>query len=193
MEPVESFQDLIRRVRAGEEEAAAELVRLYEPEVRRAVRMCLTDPRLRRTVDSVDICQSVLANFFVKVMGGSFAFDEPSQLVRLLVTMARNKLVDRTRQPSHRKETHADPDFLDSMVGAESTPSQIIAHEELVRAVRDELTEEERRIAEHRAAGLEWAAIARNVGGTAEGVRKKLAKAVARVCARLGLDEVGRA
>jgi RNA polymerase sigma-70 factor (ECF subfamily) len=193
MEPLESFQDLIRRVRAGDEEAAAELVRLYEPEVRRAVRMSLTDPRLRRTLDSVDICQSVLANFFVKVMGGSFAFDEPSQLVRLLVTMARNKLVDRTRQPSHHKEAHADPEFFEGIAGPEKSPSQIIAHEELVRAVRGELTEDERLIAEQRAAGLEWATIARNVGGTADGVRKKLTKAVARVCARLGLDGVGRA
>jgi RNA polymerase sigma factor (sigma-70 family) len=193
MEPLEPFQDLIRRVRAGEEEAAAELVRLYEPEVRRAVRMSLTDPRLRRTLDSVDICQSVLANFFVKVMGGSFTFEEPSQLVRLLVTMAHNKLVDHTRQPSHRKETDADPDFLDSFAGLEKSPSHIIAHEELVRALRDQLTEEERRIAEQRAAGLEWAAIAANLGGTADGVRKKLDRAMARVCAVLGLDGVGRA
>jgi RNA polymerase sigma-70 factor (ECF subfamily) len=193
MQPLEPFHDLIRRVRAGEEEAATELVRLYEPEVRRAVRMSLTDPRLRRTLDSVDICQSVLANFFVKVMGGSFDLDEPSQLVRLLVTMARNKLVDRTRQPSHRKETAADPGLLDALVGPEKSPSHIIAHEELVRALHEQLTVEERQIAEQRAAGREWAAIAADLGGTADSVRKRLERAIARVCDRLGLDGVERA
>jgi RNA polymerase sigma factor (sigma-70 family) len=193
MEPLEPFQDLIRRVRAGEEEAAAELVRLYEPEVRRAVRMSLTDPRLRRTLDSVDICQSVLANFFVYVMGGSFDLDEPSQLVRLLVTMARNKVVDRAREPSHHKETAADPHVLDGFAGLEKSPSHIIAHQELLCALREQLTDEERQIAEQRAAGREWAAIAADLGGTTESVRKKLERAIARVCARLGLDGVQRA
>jgi DNA-directed RNA polymerase specialized sigma24 family protein len=193
MEPSETFQDLLRRVRAGEEAAAAELVRLFEPEVRRAVRMSLTDPRLRRTLDSVDICQSVLAIFFVKVMGGSFDLDEPSQLVRLLVRMARNKLVDRTRKPSHLKEIAADPGLLEGFVGPEKSPSHIIAHEELLRALHEQLTNEERQIAEQRAAGREWAAIAADPGGTADSVRKKMNRAIARVCSRLGLDGVERA
>src|SRR5206468_2113644 len=53
-----SFADLIRRVRQRDEQAAAELVRRYEPAIRVAVRVRLTDPRLRRVVDSMDICQS---------------------------------------------------------------------------------------------------------------------------------------
>jgi RNA polymerase sigma factor (sigma-70 family) len=193
MEPSPSFPELIRCVRAGEEEAATELVRLYGPEVRRAVRLYLTDPRLRRNFDSVDICQSVLAIFFVKVVGGAFDLDEPEQLVRLLVTMARNKLVDRTRKPFQRRETGVDPEILDSFAGPEESPSKIVAQEELARAVREQLTDEERRIAEERVAGREWAEIAAAVGGTADGVRKKLDRAVARVCGRLGLDGVDRA
>ena len=59
-----SFADLIRRVRAGDDQAARELVREYEPAIRRAVRIQLRNPRLRAQLDSVDICQSVLANFF---------------------------------------------------------------------------------------------------------------------------------
>ena len=61
-----SFEELITRVRAGNEEAAAELVREYEPEIRREIHFRLTDPSLRRIVESVDICQSVLANFFAR-------------------------------------------------------------------------------------------------------------------------------
>ena len=41
----DSFQALLRRVRAGDQEAAAELVRQYEGEIRRAVRLRL-DTRL---------------------------------------------------------------------------------------------------------------------------------------------------
>src|SRR5262245_7793683 len=46
-----AFQDLISKVRAGDDDAAAELVRLYEPAIRREVRLRLRDPRLRRMFD----------------------------------------------------------------------------------------------------------------------------------------------
>jgi RNA polymerase sigma factor (sigma-70 family) len=184
------FPELLRRVRAGEETAAAELVRLYEPEVRRAVRMSLTDPRMRRIFDSGDICQSVLANFFVHVMGGSFDLDNQGQLVRLLVAMARNKLVDHARKPGPWKESNADPAVLDNMIGSEDSPSHIVAQDDLARALRAELTAEERQIGELRSAGMEWSEIAKEVGGTSDSVRKKLNRAVARVCGRLGLGGV---
>src|SRR6516165_1899580 len=61
-----TFQDLIRRIRAGDPEAAAELVRRYEPTIRRAVRVRLVDARLGALLDSLDVCQSVLASFFVR-------------------------------------------------------------------------------------------------------------------------------
>ena len=50
------FRELIRRVRAGEQDAAAELVRQYEPTTRRMVRVRLTDTRLRAMLDSMDVC-----------------------------------------------------------------------------------------------------------------------------------------
>ncbi len=88
------FADLIRRVRAGEEEEAAELVRRYEPAIRRAVRIRLADTRLARAFDSMDVCQSVLASFFVRAALGQYELDAPEQLLRLLATMARHKLAD---------------------------------------------------------------------------------------------------
>src|SRR5260370_1637120 len=88
--------------------------------------------------------------------------------------MARNKVVDRAREPSQQNETAADPRVLDDFPGQEQSPSHVIAQEELLRAVHEQLTDEERHIAEQRAAGREWAAIAADLGGTADGVRKKL-------------------
>jgi hypothetical protein len=55
-----TFADFLRRIRAGDEQAAAELVHRYEAAVRLAVRMRLGDARLRRVLDSMDVCQSVL-------------------------------------------------------------------------------------------------------------------------------------
>jgi RNA polymerase sigma-70 factor (ECF subfamily) len=65
-----SFAEFIRRVRAGDESAAAELVRRYEPLIRREVRLHLEDQRLCRLFDSMDVCQSVLASFFVRAAVG---------------------------------------------------------------------------------------------------------------------------
>src|SRR5215831_994867 len=102
------FPDFIRRVRAGDSQAAAELVRQFEPEIRRYIRVRLTDPALYRLYDTDDLLQSVLGNFFVRLMAGQFDLDQPEQLIKLLVTMAHNKLVDKARTPAVRKRSDCD-------------------------------------------------------------------------------------
>src|SRR5262249_24167523 len=92
-----TFQDLIARVRAGDEAAARELVRTYDPPIRRTVRIRLSDPRLRRVLDSTDICQSVFGSFFARAALGQYDLDDPAQLLRLLVNMSRKKLIDHER------------------------------------------------------------------------------------------------
>lgn len=87
-----AFVDLIRRVRAGDDQASEELVRRYEPVIRVAVRVRLNDSGLRRHFDSMDISQSILGNFFARAASGQFELDTPEHLVKLLVTMARNRL-----------------------------------------------------------------------------------------------------
>jgi RNA polymerase sigma factor (sigma-70 family) len=190
-----AFQALLRRVRAGDEAAAAELVRQYEPAIRRAVRMRLTDPTLGRVLDSMDVCQSVLANFFVRAAAGQFDLDEPGQLVRLLVTMARNKLLDQVRKQragrrDQRRLEPTAPEALDAVPAAGQTPSAIVAGKELLHQVRDRLSDQERHLMDRRALGHDWAALAAEVGGTPDALRKQLARALDRVARELGLDEV---
>src|SRR5262245_60497522 len=99
----QTFCDLLRRVRDGDQAAAAELVRRYEPEVRRAVRVRLTDPRLRRVLDSVDVCQSVLANFFIRAVAGEFDLDRPEQLLHLLLALAGKQIIDKAHRTQGRR------------------------------------------------------------------------------------------
>jgi DNA-directed RNA polymerase specialized sigma24 family protein len=93
-----AFADFIRRIRAGDDQAARELVERYEPVVRREVRMRLGDPRLNRQFDGSDVCQSVMASFFVRLAAGQFDLEEPDQLPRLLVVMARRKVANLARR-----------------------------------------------------------------------------------------------
>ena len=93
----QSFLATIERVRRGDPKAAEELLRQYEPLVRRQVRMRLSDTRLTRLYDSVDYSQSVFASFFLRAVDGQFELKEPQDLLRLLVTMTRNKIADSAR------------------------------------------------------------------------------------------------
>src|SRR6266851_6812684 len=97
-----TFTEFIGRIRAGDEQAAAELVQRFEPVIRLEVRMAIRDPRLNRVLDSTDVCQSVLASFFVRAASGQFDVNNPKQLTQLLVKMARNKLAAQARR--HHRE-----------------------------------------------------------------------------------------
>jgi len=194
----ETFVELLRRVRAGDQIAAADLVRQFEPELRRAVRVRLSDPRLRRFIDSIDVCQSVLANFFVRVSVGEFDLRQPEQLLHLLMVMARNKLRDKARRQQavrrdqRRIEARAD-DRLDDLTGREPTPDHVVEWRDLLAEVRRLLTDEERYLADQRAQGLEWNEIAVKLGAQPDGLRKKLSRALDRVVARLGLEVIDHA
>src|SRR3954447_25297416 len=134
------FQDLIGRIRAGDEAAAAELVRTYEPAIRRAARVRLSDSRLRRLFDSMDICQSVLASFFVRAALGQYELKQPEQLLRLLVDMSRKKLVDRAREQGaarrYYRRTPAGGQDVGEVAADGPTPSQEVAADELLREFR---------------------------------------------------------
>jgi hypothetical protein len=188
-----AFRDLMARVRAGDGEAARQLVQTYEPTIRRTVRIRLDDPRLRRMLDSTDVCQSVFGSFFVRAALGQYELDDPQQLLRLLVDMSQKKVIDlERRQGAARRDFRRTQGagFLESVLAArDDTPSQEVATRELLQEVRKRLSPDERRLAEQRAAGRDWAGIAADEGGTPEALRKQLGRAIDRVVQELGLDE----
>jgi len=149
------FTEFLRRIRAGDEQAATELVRHYEPLIRRAVRIRLEDQRLCRLFDSMDICQSVLASFFVRTAAGQYDLQQPEQLLKLLVTMASNKLASAARRQhrdcrDQRRLAGADPAHLETLAAATPTPSKVFAGKDLLEQFRQRLTDEERQIADLR-------------------------------------------
>jgi RNA polymerase sigma-70 factor (ECF subfamily) len=188
------FPALMRRVRAGDEQAAAELVRRYEPAVRRAIRYRLTDARLRRVCDSLDVCQAVLGSFFVRAAAGQYDLDTPEQLHKLLVVMARNKLAKQAHRQQATRRDHRRQSGLPleehQLADPQPSPSWQVAARELLQELYRRLAPEERRLAELRNEGRDWAEIAAQVGGSPEALRKRLVRAVEHVAAQLGIDEV---
>jgi RNA polymerase sigma-70 factor (ECF subfamily) len=197
---VDGFRALIGRVRSGDEGAAAELVRRYEPAVRRAARVRLVDTRLNRMLDSMDVCQSVMASFFVRAAMGQYELDAPDQLLKLLATMTRNKLANAVKaQGAQRRDfrrTRAgggegdEPEggAFAEVAGPLPTPSREVAAREMLDEARRRLSPDERRILDGREAGRDWAEIAADLGGSPEALRKRLARAVDRVADELGLE-----
>ncbi|MFI5457326.1 MAG: RNA polymerase sigma factor [Isosphaerales bacterium] len=191
----DEYAEFILRIRQGDERAAEELVRRYEREIRLEVRgwLRLRNPALRRVFDSMDICQSVLASFFARAAVGDFDLDEPTQLIRLLVGMARKKVAQQARhhQRQRRDVRRVGEGGLENEATAsQDSPSRLASGRELLQKFRELLSDEERRVADLRARGSDWAAVAAELGGTPDGRRKQLARAVARVELELGLDSV---
>jgi RNA polymerase sigma-70 factor (ECF subfamily) len=186
-----SFADFIRRIRAGDEQAAAELVRRYEPAIRREVRLRMHDPRLCRLFDSMDICQSVLASFFVRAAAGQYDLKRPEQLLKLLVIMTRNKVAFQARKHHSERRDHRRvvTDRVDELAAVAADPSRLVAGQELLREARRRLTDEARQLADLRSQGRSWGEIAEQLGGTPHARCVQLSRALDRVARELGLDE----
>jgi RNA polymerase sigma-70 factor (ECF subfamily) len=187
------FAEFLRRVRAGDEWAAVELVRRYEPALRLEIRLRLKDPKLRRLLEPADLCQSVLKSFFVRAAAGQYDLDSPGELLALLRKMARNKVAEQTRkQHAMRRDLRRDVSLHEGaqpVAGADPSPSRIAIGRETLAAFRERLTPAELQLADLRSQGCEWSEIARELGRTTQALRKQLARGVNRAAREIGLDE----
>src|ERR1700730_6276379 len=147
----------MQRLRGGERSAAEEVVRHYEPVIRRAIRVRLVNPALRRTVDSVDICQSVMGSFFVRAALGQYDLGSPEQLAGLLIRLARNKVADVARRALAEKRdlrrVQHDAAAMEGVVDGHDSPSQMVAGAELLQKFREKLQPDELLLADRRAEG----------------------------------------
>jgi RNA polymerase sigma factor (sigma-70 family) len=189
------FAELIRRVRGRDPDAARELVRRYESAIRRVVRIRLRDANLRRLLDSTDICQSVLASFFVRTALGEYEVETPEALLNLLAAIARNKLSNQAnRLRSQKRDVRRDSAGADAMPqvpDSASDPGEQASARELLDKVRDRLSADERYLAEQRGLGRGWQELADELGATDVALRKKLTRALDRVMTELGLGDDG--
>jgi RNA polymerase sigma-70 factor (ECF subfamily) len=182
----EEFSALLDRARSGDADAATGFVRRYEPELRRYVRVRLTDSRLRRLVDSVDVCQSILGRFFAGFFADKHKLRSPEQLIALLLQMAKNEVCDQVRKQRavRRGGRVAQASTLASaevVADSKSNPSEQASNRELVEKVLRELPSHERLLAERRMAGFGWVELAAELQTDAEVLRKRFTRALRRL------------
>jgi RNA polymerase sigma factor (sigma-70 family) len=172
----------LARIQAGDDEAARELLRRYEAEVRLVVRRQL--PRLLRSrFDSLDFLQSVWGSFFhrVRTAPGPAEFEDSRHLVAFLARAAKNKVIDEYRRAASRKQDMhreeplwADGDRPRDLPASDDTPSQLAEAREAFGRLRDLLPTERRAMLELKAEGLSSREIGERLGVSERTVQRVL-------------------
>ena len=172
--------DFLRRIQAGDDGAARELLSRYEDEVRLVVRRQL--PRLLRSrFDSLDFLQSVWGSFFRRMRTAPTEFEDSRHLVAFLARAAKNKVIDEYRRAaSHKHNMHREePLWLDGRRPRDvpdpiDSPSEVAeAHEVLVR-LSELMPAERRTILELKAEGLSSKDIGQRLGISERTVQRVL-------------------
>jgi RNA polymerase sigma-70 factor (ECF subfamily) len=172
--------DFLRRIQAGDESAARELLSRFEAEVRLVVRRQL--PRLLRSrFDSLDFLQSVWGSFFRRMRTAPTEFEDSRHLVAFLARAAKNKVIDEYRRAASRKQDmhREEPLWGDGMRPRDvpdpaDSPSEVAqAHEVLVR-LRELMPEDRQAILEMKAEGLSSKDIGERLGISERTVQRVL-------------------
>jgi DNA-directed RNA polymerase specialized sigma24 family protein len=189
-----NFVELIERARQGDSEAATRLVQEYEPHVRRVLRAKIVKSSLRHRLESLDLCQSVMGEFFVNHAFRQYEIDTPEQLKQVLFTLAKHKLFNQIKYFSAQKRnglrTQGGIDEL-PIASDYTSPSVVVTNQELLQKFQDRFTHSERFIAEQRKANVTWESIAQQLNGDKNALRTKLNRAIARISSELGLTGGG--
>lgn len=174
----------------GDSSAATELVKCFEPEIRRFIRFRLTDPKIRRFIDSLDISQSVFARFFVELERGRLDVSSPQQLQNLLLAMARNKIYDNVRAAKADKRDVRrlqQTKHYQEPTAKEENQLEKLSSSEMVDLIRRSMSEEELALLDQRMSGRTWDDLAVEWNSTPDAIRKRMNRAVDRVANEIGI------
>ncbi len=174
-----NIQELLGRIRNGDDDAARELLTRYEPKIRLVVRRQL--PRLLRSrFDSLDFLQSVWGSFFERIRTGPNDLHEEQNLITFLAWAARNKVIDEYRRTGTQKQDIKREEPLeikrDNEVGVAGgdTPSQVAQAHETYDRLRNLLPDDRRVIVELKAAGYSCREIGDRIGMSERTVQRVL-------------------
>ncbi|MBY0522454.1 MAG: sigma-70 family RNA polymerase sigma factor [Gemmataceae bacterium] len=127
---IDALDNLLDKLCTGDDAAAEEVFRAYEPYLRVIVRRMLPPP-MRSKFDSVDVVQSVWADVLRGFREGGWRFSTSVQLRAFLVKATRNRFIDRARQNRaavQRQQPLSDEALIPDDV---DTPGELVQAEEL--------------------------------------------------------------
>ncbi len=167
----DSFQDLVQRLKAGDQQAAGEIFSRYANRLIALARSRL-ESRLRQKVDPEDVVQSVFRSFFCRHANGQFLLADSGSLWSLLVVMTLHKC---GRQVEHFFAARRDVNREQAIASARSsirttvhsnepTPSEAAILSDTVVWLMEPLKPQEREMFSLRLQGYTIAEISAQVG-----------------------------
>jgi RNA polymerase sigma-70 factor (ECF subfamily) len=168
------IEELLEKLCSGDDAAAEQVFRLYEPYLRTVVRRQLT-PALRARFDSIDVVQSVWADILSGFREAGWRFLNAQQLRAFLVQATRNRFIDRVRElrPALEREQRL-MDHIKHLASAEPRPSEETRASELWQQILDRCPPAHREILHLKREGKSLAQISEAVGLHPDSIRRVL-------------------
>ena len=170
------LDDLIDRLNDGDLEAAERVFLAYEPYLRIAVSRQLNGA-LRSKLDTMDIVQAVWADVLAGFRDSGWRFSDRRQLRAFLLTLARNRLIDRRRHFRRAIERERPLDDLeprDLAAANQPRPSEVAQGRELWASLLAQCPPQHRDMLTLKRQGLTLAEIADRTGLHEGSVRRVL-------------------
>jgi DNA-directed RNA polymerase specialized sigma24 family protein len=111
------LEELVERIRQGDEDAARELIESYGSLLRYIIQRKLSQ-KVRALLDSQDIEQFVWRSFFTRLIHDR-RLDTPEGLLRSLKIVARDKTVEKNRHFARQKNDRGRVQSLDQLNSAD--------------------------------------------------------------------------
>jgi RNA polymerase sigma factor (sigma-70 family) len=179
---IDSFKELMDRVKAGDQQAAFQVALGYGPVIRQIARRLIDRMRLRRFFDSTDIVQSVLFHFFKEVKKDKFTFADPADLAHLLMVMVHNRVIDKARHLHAERDKRVQPaEGLEQFPADAEEPNARLSRQEMAERARGLLSEDEWRLVEARISSQSWEEIAGLLGIEPDAARMRYARILQRL------------
>jgi RNA polymerase sigma factor (sigma-70 family) len=182
----DALDELLDKLSSGDDAAAEEVFRAYEPYLRVVVRRMLP-PNMRPKFDSVDVVQSVWADVLRRFRDGGYRFNSAGQLRAFLVKATRNRFIDRARQnraavqrQQSLEATHAG----DRLEASTDQPSEVAQADDLWDQMMALCPPAHHRLLELKRQGCPLAEIAQQTGLHESSVRRILYDLARRLAAK---------
>lgn len=174
------FDDFARRLYAGDDEAARELLTRYASQLMHLAARRIS-PQLRSKVDSDDVVQSVMRSFLRRVAHREIDLRNWSSLGALLTIMTIRRCsrqaawhrADR-RRASLEQPLELDGKQLVELISREPSPEAVATLADTIRYLLEQLDEQDRDIVQLSLAGESTADIAARVGCSQRTVQRTL-------------------
>ena len=177
----DSFEDVMTRLRAGDQAAAREIFQRFVGDLIRLARRQF-DATLRRKVDPEDAVQSAYKSFFLRYGEGKLEVNDWNNLWGLLTIITLRKCLDRVKyhragRRNVQREAAAQSGTLGTepwweAVAREPTPEEAAVLAETVEQLLRSLEEEERPVLEMSLQGFTTQEISERLGWPERTVRR---------------------